>query len=281
MQIAISTIVTLSFQASDLQLIPNMSWNTEIKGKNVSANTMYIHKNRLFILYGKLDNFFIRVFDFKSRSVIKDIKSRCGHRSLAINLCEHPSDDNCILEACSTCEKIQSYDFVTGGGGSVYTGSFATICKGPSDTILCVDGHCFRLLKLKENNFTSHDSKKIHNCDKVIRLTYQEVTDTVVVASWDIHRIVAYKLAEGGKLWEFATEIQAPAGILRHNDGHLYVADLTFNGVVVLDAQSGKKLQVVPLSGIKNIMDICGTDNEACLVVLANGGHEIKLYQIK
>ena len=124
-------------------------------------------------------------------------------------ICVHPLDPDVIIETCSYCSKIRSYNTNTGENADIHTGTdIRAICTGPVGSILGADREG-RILQFR----WKHNSKLelIHsvetNITDVEHMCYVDDNDTVVLSCWFPDPICAVKLNDGSTLWQFNQQI--------------------------------------------------------------------------
>ena len=99
-----------------------------------------------------------RIFQIATGTVLRDLNSQCNHQGFISNLCKHPIDEDCVLEACFQCSTVTSYNIKRNAMKIVLNDNkIKAICNGPSNTLLALDETSFtkQLLLLewqKEND---------------------------------------------------------------------------------------------------------------------------------
>ena len=195
---------------------------------------------------------------------------------------EHPTDSNCILEACYTCKVIHMYNIDTGKGKIVYKDCIPhAMCHGPDDSVLVWDGRG-NVLQLKWNCeerqlglITKHHTKSL-NGDSMCY-----IKDIDVLVMLGCNDLQAVNLSDGSILWteKNKRDILKAWTVTCGSDGRVYVCS-DAGKLSIIDPFDGDVLQQIELEDLGSVTAICWTPSQQELRVLDRGG-KIRCYDVK
>ena len=225
--------------------------------------------------------------------IICDIACQCVHKVCHIR--GNPTDKDSILESCSQCEVIRSYDVNSESCKTICTGfKSARICIGPSGSVLALDrwlkllqfewNQVWKTLRLVNNqkishNFVDADTRGIL---KPERICYMEQNDILVFTTKKFNGdnlepfdVRAMKLSE---IWSEETAVcwklsgvMKPDKLAFDNDGHIYVSDIETRNIFVIDGSNGNPLKVLlPQEGTGTIHTMRWSKSQPHLTVYHN-----------
>ena len=272
------------------------TWHTRISG---ISPKMYVNSRGEVVLGGHTSgqvvlrghrpsssNSVIRLVETETGKTLVDIPSTCGHSCCPI--IEHPVNPDFILEACSECEVIRSYDINTAESKTIYAGYKALmLCKGPEGYMFAADRQGELLLLLwreeKEELVVAEKIQIQTDMQYVRRICYIERSKILVITSH--HNIKAINPETGSIRWEFTQDVDDreldPRGVSYDLDGRVYVADGTNGSIMVLKGETGQLIQVHCMDESMGwLYDVCWTKDPPQLYVHHGDPYVVSTYNI-
>ena len=188
-----------------------------------------------------------------------------------------PSNKDIILESCTKCAVIRSYDINTEACKTVSNDreEITLMWTGPSGSLLAMDtvyqclqfdwnqkDETLRLVHdrgLRENVVDENDRPL-----NPMRFCYIEKNDFVVMTSkkkaepWDVRAMKLTDICRGIVYvrWKLSGIVK-PNALACDNDGNLYISDIETNNIFVIDGSNGKPIMILlPQEGIGTIHQI-------------------------
>ena len=208
----------------------------------------------------------------QTRNKTAEIKSECCHISCPI--IEHPVDPNFILEACSKCKVIRSYNIITAESKTVFTGYKPwKVCKGPESSVfvIIVVGELLQLKWRKEKEELELVHRIHTSVDYAWGICYMEQFNILVITS--NYNIKAVNPVTGSVVWQFTQDVEGdeldPRGVCCDMDGRIYMVDGYNYWLILLNGETGEVMQIL-LKDVqtRRIHDVCWTSSPPQLTVL-------------
>ena len=170
----------------------------------------------------------------------------------------HPDNPDYVLERCSTCEVIRSYNIWTGECKIVYTQSaFSYMCGGPNNSILVQDNfHCspsavFELKWEKELQELRVTRCVFAEGELLQKFCHVEATNILVIMN-ENKEIKAVKFENKSPIWTLSpvvgSHVIKPDAVSSDTEGNVYVSDGANNKILKLNALTGDIIHIVLLA---------------------------------
>ena len=215
-------------------------------------------ENQLLARVALDGRFHIRVLNRLTGQVSNTIASECNHTSAC--LIAHPTDARFVLEGCSKCQVIRSYDVQTGECKVVHTGSRPIrMCHGPTGSIL-VQCHKFPIFessrtglsefKWEEEHGELHSDKSVYLECRPCQMCYAERFDILAVVC-EKRKVEAVRLVNNSPVWKLPGVVDGhtikPHAINSDKKGNIYIGDATNNRILKIHSLTGDIVSILLL----------------------------------
>ena len=161
------------------------------------------------------DKFYIRLLDKLGSEISSEFVSKCHH--ILGCLTAHPTDAGFVLETCSMCQVVRSYNIQTGQCSIAYKYfEPCTICHGPIGSILASgpDHLELSILKWDKEHHELRTDKSLYLGDMLHQICYSELFDMLLVVTYKQNEIKALKLESEAATSKFSDPIWKLYGVV-------------------------------------------------------------------